>query len=562
MKPMLHLIKWDVKRFRVLLAVWLLVVAASAALEGAWPGVAVAMAARQTVGITGNLLALAEVLFSIVFIALVVQEHPLVGTTAFWMTRPIPPRRLLAAKLIFLFAAVVLAPVIAEIILMILYTVPPREIAAVSLQTAMFWTLWLTIVMTFAALTANIAKFSLAVGGVIISMIVSIVILAAIAFDRAGEEPPIPTAQGPYDPTSGIILTVLLVSAALVLLVVLYRTRARPGAVAVGIAGVVLATAISDAWPWPWLAPQIETPAWASEPAVLQLSMSPGDIDVRDGGQHFGDTPTEWKIARARMRLIGLEPGWSAGVGLRESSIRVSGREALTSRVRARGASVAIGEAENARQNDTVRRVLNVNHLVDYESPQRPESAIVMVARIPELRQLGVDRAGYVGAFQVSLTRHDVEAVLPFRAGASLHLGAYRFALDRVTPYESRISLLARESAARSVFDRRPRSRLNYYLRNPNTSEAVHGSRRDLRTDSSLLSLLPFTVGVGVDNGDSGGFNAHAVEVNFPSSDGDQRPVVFDETWLERGELVIVRSTEGGSVERRIAMEDFPIPAK
>ena len=77
---------------------WLLLVAASAALEGAWPAMAVAMAARQTVGIGGNLLALAEVLFSVVFIALVVQEHPLVGTTAFWMTRPIPPRALLASK--------------------------------------------------------------------------------------------------------------------------------------------------------------------------------------------------------------------------------------------------------------------------------------------------------------------------------------------------------------------------------------------------------------------------------------------------------------------------------
>ena len=99
------------KRFQILLPTWLLLVTASAALEGAWPGVAVAMAAHQTVGITGHLLAVAEVLFSVVFIALVVQEHPLVGTTAFWMTRPISPRALLAAKLIFLCAAVVAAPV-------------------------------------------------------------------------------------------------------------------------------------------------------------------------------------------------------------------------------------------------------------------------------------------------------------------------------------------------------------------------------------------------------------------------------------------------------------------
>ena len=100
MTLVLHLIRWDIRRFQILLPLWLLLVAASAALEGAWPAMAVAMAARQTVGITGNLLAVAEVLFSVVFIALVVQEHPLVGTTAFWMTRPMPPRALLASKAI------------------------------------------------------------------------------------------------------------------------------------------------------------------------------------------------------------------------------------------------------------------------------------------------------------------------------------------------------------------------------------------------------------------------------------------------------------------------------
>jgi hypothetical protein len=561
MSLVLHLVKWDVKRFQILLPLWLLLVVAGAALEGAWPGVAVAMAARQTVGITGNLLALAEVLFSVVFIALVVQEHPLVGTTAFWMTRPIPPRALLAAKLIVLFAAVVVAPVIAEIILMAVYKVPLREFADVALQTALFWTLWLSTVMTFAALTANIAKFALAVGGVLISMIVSIVIFAAIAMDRFAEEPPIPTAAGPYDPTSGVVNTVLLVSAALVLLVVLYRTRARPRAIAIGLAGVALAFALSDVWPWPWLAPQLETPAWAFEPSALQLSMSPGEVDVRDAGQHFGDTPTQWRIARAPLRLTGLASGWSAWIGLREASLQVSGREPLATRLRARAAFRAADDAESARQNDVMRRVLNVNHLVDYEQ-QRPEQAIVMVARIAELRQLGVNRAAYVGTFQVSLTRRDVEAVLPFRAGASVHLGAYRFTLARVTPYQYRISLLARESIARSAFDRRPRSHINYYLRNPNTSEAIHGSRRDLRTDTSLLSFLPLTVGVSASEGDSGGFSAHALEVNFPSSYGDQRPVVIDDKWLERSELVIVRTTEGGSVERRIAMEDFPIPTK
>ena len=162
-------------------------------------------------------------------------------------------------------------------------------------------------------------------------MIVSVVIYRHDSHRSCRGRPPIPTAEPMYDPTAGVVRARVPLSAAFVLLVVLYRTRQGPALLRSGSpASRRLATAVSDVWPWPWLAPQIETPAWASEPSVMQLSMSPGDIDVRDGGQHFGDTPTQWKIARARMRLTGLQPGWSAGVGLRESSIRVSGREALS----------------------------------------------------------------------------------------------------------------------------------------------------------------------------------------------------------------------------------------
>jgi hypothetical protein len=556
MSLVLHLVKWDVKRFQVLLSLWLLIVAAGALLEGAWPGVAVAMAARQTVGITGNLLALAEVLFSIVLVVLVVQEHSLVGTTAFWMTRPISRRALLAAKLIFLTTAVIAAPVAAEVMLMIVYDVPARQIAGVAVQTMVFWALWISIVMAFAALTANVAKFALAVGGVIISIIVSIITVFAITIDRAGEQPPIPTAEASYDPTAGMVSTLLLVSAAIVMLVVLYRTRARPRAVAIGIAGTVVAHVLSGIWPWRWLAPQIEMPAWAVAPSVLQLSMTPSDIDVRDGVQHFRDA--EWKVVRGRMRVSGVAPGWSVMVGLRETSIRVSGRDALITRVRAQETKVALDDTGSEDENDAMRRVLNVNRVVEFES-HRPEPVIVMMAKIPDLRQLAADRAAYVGTFRVALTRHDIEAILPFRRGAAVRSGGYQFALDRITRHSFRMSVLARESGSRSVFDRQPRAWVSYYLRNPYTSEAVRGSHRELRNDATLLRLLPFTVGVSTEESESSGFRALAVELNFHTAYGEQRPVVFDDTWLERGELVIVRSTEGGSVERRLTIADFPI---
>ena len=553
-----HLLRWDVRRFRILLPIWLLLVAGTALLEGAWPSMAVAMASRQTVGVTGNLLALAEVLFSVAFIVLVVQEHPLIGTSAFWMTRPIPPSALLMAKVILLCAAVVVAPVVAEVVLMIIYDVPARQIAFVALQTGIFRLLWLSVVMGFAALTPNMAKFALAVGAVIVSIIVSIATIAAIMFDRLDNAPPIPMERDTYDPTSGMMTTLLLIAVVAVLLVSLYRTRVRRRALVIGVAGVAFAIITGGSWPWPWLAPRAEVPAWALESSALQLSIAEIDAERTDG-PFFGDAQSQWRVIRARMHLSGVAPGWSAGVGLRDASIRVKGREALTRRVRAHRASVAIDDAESVPQNLVIRQLLNVTRLVDSESQQRAESAVVMVARSAELRQLGADRAEYEGTYLLSLIRHDIQSVLPLRSGAAVRTGGYQFTLDRIRRHASLISLLVRQSDARSMFNRQSPSRLTYYLRNPVTSEAIRGVSRELRGDVTLAAVIPFAVGVGSES-ENDGFRALAMEVNFPAAYGSEQPrVVLGDTWVERGELIVVRSTDAGHVERRLSIADFPI---
>jgi hypothetical protein len=557
MTLVLHLIRCDMRRFRILLSLWLLLIGASAVLDGIWPAMAVAVATRQTVGLAGHLLALAEVLFSIALITLVVQEHRLVGTTAFWMTRPIPPGALFAAKCALLTAAMVVAPVLAEIVLMVVYRVPADEIAAVAAQSSIFWALWLGIVMAFAAFTPNMAKFALAVGGVIVATIVLLMTIATIFIDRFDDMPPIQPAGKMNDPTGGVVSTLVFIGAVVLFLAFLYRTRSRPRAVAIGVAGVAVAWAAAGVWPWPMLAPTFDTPAWASDPSVLQLSANSSAVKVAGTTVDFGAPPPPWLVARGPMRLTGLAPGWSARAGVRETSIRVEGHEALTSHVRAAPASVAIDDAESVQNHEVIRRLLNVERLIDRRQETRAESAVVMVARASDLRRIPADRGAYDGTFVLSLTRHDIEAVLPFRSGAAVRIGTYQFAVDRIRPSRERMSVLARESDARSVFDRHPLSRVDYYLRNAQTSVAVEGSYRELRSDVTLARFLPFMVGVGA--GENEGFRALALEVNFSTAYGGANELVFDDSWLERAELVIVRSTEGGRVERRVSMPDFPI---
>ncbi len=185
-----HLVRWDIRRFRALLFVWLMVVAATAALDAIWPQLASDPRTRQLVGTIGNLLALTEVLVSAVLIAQVVQAHALVGTTAFWMTRPLPAGTLLGAKLVLLGATMIAAPVVADILVMAIYQVPTADIIGVSIQTAQLWALWIGALVTAAALTPNLAKYALLIGSALVAAIVTISVLVAVAMYRFEAGPP------------------------------------------------------------------------------------------------------------------------------------------------------------------------------------------------------------------------------------------------------------------------------------------------------------------------------------------------------------------------------------
>ena len=95
-----------------------------------------------------------------------------------------------------------MAPVFAEVVLMIVYGVPVTQIAAVAMQSALFWAVWLGIVMSLAALTPNLAKFALVIGGGHSGHRDFIVISVSIFVDRMKDEPPLSGGGNTYNPTS------------------------------------------------------------------------------------------------------------------------------------------------------------------------------------------------------------------------------------------------------------------------------------------------------------------------------------------------------------------------
>jgi hypothetical protein len=555
----MHLLRWDVRRFRALFSVWLVLVVANTALEGVWPVLAADLATRHLAGLIANLVWLARLLLTFVLAALVVQAHPLVGSDAFWTTRPIPPGILLASKLILLGTVLMAIPVGADVALMIAYHVPPREIAAVAAQNAVSWTLWVVLIISAAALTPSLAQFALLVGAALIAAALSLAALFSIMMYRFNSGPPSSGTAELYDPTPGMAHTVLVIMTALALLVVQYRTRNRVRSIAIGLAGLAIAYFASSAWPWPLLAANMETPSWAADPSMLRLSADADTVYFDNDSFGFPQQSSDWRIARAHIRIEGIEPGWSANIGVQEASIRVNGNDALSSRVHAMPIGVPIDDADGDQSTGVLQRLLDVERVAGGGLPyERAQWPIILFAKEPDIRRLVPAEGVYEGRFQVSLMRHEIEAVLPLRSGAAHRHGAFHLALDRVELQPGRVSINVRESDARSTFDRRPPGRFVFYLRNPQASEAVPGNDYDLRNEVTLMRALPFSG--GVESGDNPGFTPRAVMILFqPSRSASGQQVSLDSGWIEHAELVIVRSTQSGSVERRLAIPNLPI---
>jgi len=555
MSVLTHLVAADVRRHRPLLAAWLSIVVATAIVDGARPILA-ADSAVGTIGILGSLLWLTQLLLMIVLVPLIVQTHSLVGSDAFWMTRPIPPGTLLVSKAVLLAVVMIAAPTLAEAVLMAAYYVPLAQIAAVAAHTALYQTFWVILLMTAAALTPNLTRFALVCGGALVALVLLVAATLAISMVTMEDVPPM-SGGGDTGEPSGLVLTVLTVAAGVALLLVQYRTRSRIRSVPVGASGLFLAFFAASAWPWPILAPRLEVPAWVAAESTLRLSASAETVQVNEEMSPFSRR-SAWRLARARVRLAGIEPKWSADLGVLEAVLDLDQGTRLASAGSGYPAAAPIEGNEERPTRGVRRHLLGVERLVD-SSPPRGESAVVFFVRDADFRRLAPATGTYRGGrFQVRLTYHDLEATLPLERGATHQNGAYRFVVEGVERTSASVSILARESDATSPFDRRPTPELTFYLRNRRASEAVEGFARDPDEEFFLSRFLPFYFG----GGRNLGFRARNLLIQFqPGYDVEKESFSIDDDWFEGAELVVVRAIREGSVERTLEIAGFPLRA-
>lgn len=566
MKLLLHLLAADVRRFRLTIGLWLVVEAVSTVLEWVRPMFASEAFAMHPTGVAGDLVWLAKVLLGFVLIPLIVQTHPLVGSDAFWMTRPIPARTLLASKLVLLALLIIVIPVVSEWVLMAAYRIPPRMMAAVAVRTALWQAGYLAVLMAVAALSRNLARFALLLGGGLLALAVTAVIGVAIEMARMDDAammgvatlsvgPPPPTLD---DPTSGVVFGVCVVAAFLALVMVQYATRSARRSAPVGAAGLVAAWAISSAWPWPLLQPRVVVPDWANAESMLTLSADPQTVEF-DTENPWTTRKPAWRIGRAFVRLQGIQPGWLPSVRVTGATLDLIPDVHLSSPGFVQAVPVPIGSEKSPPLHDVLRAPLGVSRLAMAVSES--DRAVVVLIRDTDFSRYAPRAGAYHGRVTVELTREEVVATLPVQSGATFQDGPYRLVVDEVSAPPRSLGIRARISDARTAFDRRPTPTYAFYLRNQQRGEAVASSVIPLEQHTLLARLVP---GLMFSSADSGGFWAIEQFIRFPESyyPSERTLLDIDDAWIAGAEMVIVRATREGSVERPLEIADFPLRVK
>ena len=274
-----HIVKKDFLRLRLPLALWVALMAGQfilsyQILHVVNPDPAALQLTLHTLDRMKDVLFGLQIFLCCLLVAALIQEDPLVGQQAWWVTRPISGARLLGAKLIALVLFFWVLPVLVSLPWWLYSGYDARALSwgiiqLLEQQVAVTWG-----VLALAVLTANAARFLALVLLLIFTGMCCFIMLLAHSPDR----------------TLGVVQTRSLAGLVWALgaigLVVIHQflTRRSGRSWAIFAAGCLLLLTLANSWPWDWS-------NWAlwrgsEPPALKQVTVTPGEVAFTKAGSN------------------------------------------------------------------------------------------------------------------------------------------------------------------------------------------------------------------------------------------------------------------------------------
>ena len=269
----IHIFRKDLHRLRWAVVGWCAIVAgiglvdtvgADVALGGFGPQLAIRQMSTMLSAISALMLA--------ILLARVVQDEPLVGRDAFWLTRPIESLSVMRAKLAFATSFLVVIPLAARVFVAAWYGTRPEAIIKIVPTFLFNQLIAIGVLWALAALTPSLVRYVIAIVGIIGTFVLLTASTLLIALFIAAET----EAGGDYKPpdvTPAVVAGGLIILTALAVVVTQYRTRQVSRSLIAAAIGVIVVLFVPANWPWSFAAPQTSEVV-SPLPALPSLSVS------------------------------------------------------------------------------------------------------------------------------------------------------------------------------------------------------------------------------------------------------------------------------------------------
>ena len=545
MSMILPLLRKDFRRLSVLLAFWLLLLALDCALS-AWGSRPTDLTQQVLYLVISILVPLSQLILLNVIIPHLVQEDPLVGTTGFWLTRPISRGQLLQSKALFcaLLATLVL---VAQLAVLATHGVTGQDLGLAAAEILLSELSILVTIVAVAVLTPTFARFVVAI----------VVLIATSALIGIGIAALHHTLRPGYvsDAANGLLRSravaesLLVVIGGIAVIVHQYLTRRTGRSIAIGVVTLAGGFAVLGCWPWDFLAPApLPGSGTKFDAASVRLSLGHNLVQEQNPFRALGNPS---RTIDAEIDVAGLPPG---EVGLPE---RVQPQLSQSDGTPVKVQEPLVAAPINLPPNlDALEYALGGTPLVNGGLPfPRPVGLLKIDAAAYD--QFAAQPLKFTAQVNLVASRYQVITTLPIVRGARYDQGSEHLVITEVLPQGNAVAITLHESNVRLLLDRTERAAnpaammINggnaiYVLRNKKTNEAV------LQTQVIGLDLSSLIAAV-----------AHrliqrTVQLSFgPEPDRNRFTPDLTAAWLADAELVRVELVPVARFTAPLAAEDL-----
>jgi hypothetical protein len=560
-----HVFKKDVIRLKYLMLVWLLLIIVQLALGIFGQKLAAEVFELQIfLPLLMKLTGFLQGLMMIVVIPLIIQDDSVVGTTAFWYTRPILRKELLLSKSLAMLTVLILPLLAAELFVLGANGASGYHLALAVPEVIIEKLAFITPFVILAAVTPKLSRYAL-VGVIVFAIIVVIMILISVAgmifpvIKQLGNSNIYKTASLEASYTVAKCFYTILIGGLLIGYQFMTRRTSRTAMLFV-TACIVMWTGTLF-WNFDFLKESAVVESSAIKVEGISLSFDPQNLMVSDEFR-FNKSDLREKSISTKNTISGLPEGHFAILKrMYDAKMEYSDGSVLDSQYIS--TSKRLGYY-NEEFMPSIQEVLGNMKLVN---PFNEKFSYTEIFSLDEANlHKYKDKAGiYSARADLDIYKYEIVSEVPLREGIEGTFGAEQIVVYDVLERDNAVSVVLVEKKINLLFDRRVKkvSRLDmsqniyseyspvYLLVNRERGEAFLPEARDNTQINAMEVFGPKRVRT----------KSKLLDFTDINSRNSVLPEI-DNEWLAGAKLVRMNAVLTGTADVDFRVEDFVLPSE